>query len=208
MYIELLDILRCTVDHRQIPLVTAIIDRDGRFVVNAVMGCPVCRQEYPIENGVALFGSHGGSEAEHGETTDEADPELAVRVAAFLNPPDAAVVALIGEWAPTSAAVAEMTGTRVFAVNSPVPLEESERVGVLRAARRLPFAADSLRGIAIGEGGWSGRDVEAAAGALAAGGRMVLPVSIELPAGLDEVAHDDAIRVAEKRGPLVALHRR
>lgn len=207
MYIELLDTLRCVVDHPQIPLVTAITDRDGRFVVNAVMGCPTCRAEYAIENGVACF-RPPETNISLVEPVDDSDDDVAVRVAAFLDVSEGAVIGLIGTWATKSAEVAEVSGSRVFALNSLVALEESDRLGIIRTGRRLPFADGGLRGIAIGEPGWNTHDIEAAARALAPGGRMVLPVSVDLPSVLQEVAHDDALRVAEKRGPLVALRRR
>ncbi|HWG33818.1 MAG TPA: hypothetical protein VN650_06590, partial [Gemmatimonadaceae bacterium] len=55
MFIELLDGLRCTGDHPQIPLVAAILQRDDRLVVQGLLGCPTCRREYEIEGGAVWF---------------------------------------------------------------------------------------------------------------------------------------------------------
>ena len=206
MYIELLDNLRCVADHPQIPLVTAITDRDGRFVVTATMGCPTCKREYPIENGIACFTSP--KSAIHPPVASTATREEAIRLAAFLDVSEGGVIALVGACATQSVEVAALNGARIFAVNSPAVLDESDRVGLIRAGKRLPFAEGALRGIAIDEPDWNSGDVEVAAHALGPGGRVVLPLTVELPPVLQEIARDDAIRVAEKRGPLVALQRR
>ncbi len=206
MFIELLDFLRCTEDHPPIALVTAITRREGRFVVDAVMGCPSCRREYAIVDGVASF--VGAAVSKPVDAAFQREPEGAVRVAAFLAVSDGSTIALADDWAPYAAEVAEMVGARVFAINSPVSLDESERLGVLHTGHRLPFADAALGGVAIGSEGWTGGDLVRIVSRLASGGRLVAPAATALPPGMDEIARDDAVWIAEKRGPLVALYRR
>ena len=206
MFIEMLDGLRCVADHPQIPLVIAITERDDRFVVEGTMGCPFCRREYAIRRGVAWF----TSEPERGENEPllPTDEEGAIRAAAFLGVSDGVTVALVGAWAEHATSLAELVPLRAYAVNPRVAMGESERVGVLHSGSRLPFADATLSGVAIGDPAWTDVDIDAASRALLAGGRMVAPVTAQLPGDIMEIARDARLWVGEKRGPLVALHRR
>ncbi len=207
MFIELLDVLRCTSDHPQIPLVAAITQRDGRMVTEGVLGCPICYREYPIRDGAVWFGA-----PEHVEQTTAADegddPDGAMRAGAFLAASEGATVALVGEWARYAPELAALIALRVYAVNPRAATEESERVGNVYSDRTLPFADASLRGVAIDESGWSASDIESAARTLAPSGRIAAPASVNVPDGVEEIARDDRFWVGEKRGALVTLHRR
>jgi len=55
VFIELTEILRCPRDHPESYLVAAPIAMDGRRIVRGVIGCPECRAEFPIVDGVAYF---------------------------------------------------------------------------------------------------------------------------------------------------------
>lgn len=206
MFIELLDGLRCTSDHAQIPLVIAITKRDDRFVVEGTVGCPTCRREYPLHDGIAWFDSSRSAEASLSRTSD--DDEGVIRIGAFLAVSDGITIALVGDWARYALALAAMAGLRAFAVNPQNAIGESERVGVVYSDNRLPFTDGSLRGIAIDDSGWSPREMELAARALSSGGRMVAPASAQVPVDIEEIARDETVWVGEKRGALVTLRRR
>jgi hypothetical protein len=209
MFIELLDTLRCVADHPQIPLVTAISRREDRFVIDAISGCPTCRREYPIVSGSAWFRSIDDvRNADANAASGPYDPEAALRIAALLAVTDGISVALVGAWARYATELSGMLDLRVYAVNPRDALGESECVGVVHTNKRLPFADASMRGIAIGEAGWSEHELELAVRALAPGGRMLAPVSHALPHDIVQIAQDEHVWVGEKRGPLVALHRR
>lgn len=206
MFIELLDALRCVADHPRIPLVIAITKRDDRFVLEGTMGCPTCGREYPIRHGVAWFTSE--TARLENEPLFEPDDEAPVRAAAYLGASDGATVALVGTWAAYATAVAQLVPLRAYAVNPSVALQESERVGVLHSGGRLPFGEGTLSGVAIGDPAWSDSDVAMAVSALLSGGRMAAPVTARVPDDIIEIARDAHTWVGEKRGPLVALHRR
>jgi hypothetical protein len=206
MFIELLDGLRCVSDHPQIPLVAAILERDDRFVVQGIIGCPTCRREYEIKDGVAWFRDR--SDDNGAADSLPRDEEGAMRIGAFLAVADGATIALVGAWARYAVELAELVGLRAYAVNPREPIGESERVGALYSANRLPFTDGSLRGVAIDESGWSGEELKLAVRALAPGGRMVAPATLPVPAELEEIARDERWWIGEKRGPLVTLHRR
>ena len=207
MFIELLDGLRCVSEHPQIPLVTAITKRDDRFVIEGIVGCPTCRQEYPIRDGIAWFGSSSEVAVTQPNVLSD-DVDGAMRIGAFLLVSDGITIALVGEWARYSLELSAMVGLRAFAVNPQSAVGESERVGVVCSDNRLPFTDGSLRGLAIDESGWTERDIELAVRALSSGGRMVAPASLAVPGGVEEIARDEDVWVGEKRGPLVTLHRR
>ncbi len=207
MFIELLDGLRCVSDHPQIPLVAAIMQREDRFVVDGTLGCPTCRREYPILGGVAHFGD-GGTDSRVQPATAIRDEEGAMRVGAFLAAADGAMVALVGQWATYAMELTQLVGLRAYAVNPPTPVGESERVGALHSSNRLPFTDGSLRGVAIDDSGWSDEQLRLATRSLSPGGRLVAPAAMGVPVEMEEVARDERWWIGEKRGPLVALHRR
>lgn len=204
MFIELIDGLRCTADHRSICLVAAITKRDDRQVVEGTLGCPTCRREYAIRDGVAYFGERPAVRS----PSSALDPEGAMRIGAFLSVSEGITVALVGEWAQYASDLANLVGLRAFAINPGAAVAESERVGVLYSENRLPFKAGSLRGVAIDESGWTANDISLATRALSAGGRMVAPATSPVPDDIEEIARDESVWVGEKRGALVALHRR
>lgn len=205
MFIELLDGLRCVSEHPQIPLVAAIMQRDDRFVVGGTLGCPTCRREYPIIGGVAYFADEHASAPLDPVSGDD---DGAMRIGAFLAASDGVTVALVGEWARYAVELSELVGLRAYAINPRAPVGESERVGSLVSDNRLPFTNGSLRGVAIDESGWSDDELRLAAQALSPTGRIVAPAAAAVPADVQEIARDDRWWIGEKRGPLVALHRR
>lgn len=207
MFIELLDGLRCVGDHPQIPLVAAILERDDRFVLRGILGCPTCRREYQIEGGVAWFRDADDTVATS-STAVERDDEGAMRIGAFLNVSDGVTIALAGGWARYATELEQLAGLRAYALNPREPIGESERVGAVYSSNCLPFTDGSLRGVAIDEPGWSVDELGRAARALSAGGRMVAPAALPVPLEIEEIARDESWWIGEKRGPLVALHRR
>lgn len=206
MFIELIDGLRCTADHRSICLVAAITKRDDRQVIEGTLGCPTCRREYPIRDGVVWFGERPTGRA----TSSAPDADGAMRIGAFLAVSEGITVALVGDWAQYANELAELVGLRAFAINPPTQtvVAESERVGVIYSENRVPFKASSLRGVAIGDAGWSAGDISLATRVLSAGGRMVAPAILPVPDDIEEIARNESVWVGEKRGALVSLHRR
>lgn len=207
MFIELIDTLRCTSDHPETWLVAAIRERDERMVLEGTLGCPVCHRQYPITRGIAWYGRDpAATELPPSAPDAERDAEGAMRAAAFLAPPEGAMLALTGEWTAYAHGVAALVPVRIFAINPPGAVEESEQVAVVETAEGLPFAALSLRGVALGEGA-TPRDLDSAVRVLKDGRRLVAPVSLAVPEEIQELARDERYWVGEKRGALVVLRR-
>ena len=57
MHIELAQVLRCPVAHEETYLVLATGAMKDRCIVYGTLGCPACQSEYPVVDGVAMFGA-------------------------------------------------------------------------------------------------------------------------------------------------------
>ena len=211
MFIELVDLLRCPRDHEDSWLVAAIHERAGRDIVKGVLGCPVCMAEYPIENGVGIFGEGIPTSAVHARGTyDESDDDAAMRCAALLDlfDPGGAVI-LGGVWGRVARALLDISRTAILLVAPPPGiLAPGDTISSIQVGERLPVAAGSMRGIALDERTSAPSLVASAARALKAGGRMVVPVAAALPPGVVERARDDLYQVGEAEaaaGTLVSL---
>ena len=198
MFLELIDILRCTAPHEEIPLVAAILTRNDRDVLTGILGCPTCGAEYPVENGIAIFGDSSPPRATPPGPYAEPDDELAVRCAAMLNlfdPGGTAVLA--GSWARSAAALHEMTGVSLLLIGPPPEVRLGGGIAGIRIGASLPLPRGSVRGVALDDGSTPAVLIESAARALKAGGRLIAPTGVTVPAGIIERARDDRHWVGE-----------
>lgn len=203
MYLELVDVLRCTADHEESPLVAAITRRDDRDIVDGVLGCAVCHAEYPIERGIAVFGDGTGAGAGAAGAPDrDAEPPeaLAMRCAAMLGLHEpGGIVVLGGTWGGAARELAEMTRVLAMLIEPPPEVPLANGIGAIRTGGSLPLAAVSVRGIALDERTATPSLVASAVPALGAHGRLVAPVAVPMPPGVVELARDDRYWVAEAR---------
>jgi hypothetical protein len=209
MFIEMLDLLRCTNAHEDTWLVASLKAVSNRFVLDATLGCPVCHAQYVIRKGIADF-HHGGDSApmlaqrSHIAGTNE---ELALRIGAFLNVTEpGATVVLGGSWADAAQELSVMTETRVLTLNATKGIEESETVGLLRVNREIPLAPGSVLGVALDDS-FPLQTFSAAAKVVRPGGRVVGPASIAVPSEVAVLARDTSYWVAEKPAEMVSLQR-
>jgi len=150
VFIELTEILKCPRDHQESYLVATPITMDGRRIVRGVLGCPACRAEFPIVDGVAYFGVPGGRPAGAapvpGPTYDVAG------LAAFLNlDGPGGYAALVGRAARLGAEIAAATpGVHFVAVNPPDGIVPAAMLSVLASPRGLPIKSAQLRAVILG----------------------------------------------------------
>ncbi len=209
MFIELLDLLRCTNTHEDTWLVAAFKNVSNRFVLEATLGCPTCSAQYPIKNGVADFGggAASASRAAGRTATSQQREELATRAGAFLNATEpGATVILGGTWAEAAQELSVIGETRVLALNAPAGVEDSETVGLIRVRSRIPVAPGSMLGVALDDS-FPSESIASAVRAVRAGGRIVGPTSIEPPKELAVLARDADYWVAETAPAVVKLSR-
>ena len=205
MYLELIDALRCPVPHEESPLIAAISRRADRDIVSGALGCPVCRAEYAIQNGVAIFAEEAVPTSARSAGPEESAEETALRCAAMLDLHDpGGIVLLAGAWGLGAAALLEMTRVLVLLVDPPQGLQLGNGLAALRIGDALPLARGAVRGIALDDARSTPALLASAGRALKSGGRLVASARAALPTGLVERARDDRCWVADAAGPASA----
>ena len=204
MFIELVELLRCTRAHEESWLVASIDELRDRSIIAGRLGCPVCSAEYPVVRGVADFSD--GSPPTPGVDAEESDDEIGMRAGAFLALGSSAGVALLGgSWSAGAASLAAALEIRIIAANAD-GITESPGVGLVRMSGVIPLGAASCAGIALDDS-FSQSAVASAVRALRPGGRLVISGAVELPAELTLVARDESWTVAEKVPELTTLRK-
>lgn len=182
MHLDLLDVLRCPAAHAPSALVAAVRTVAGRDLHEGVLGCPVCRAEFPVRDGVLHLGPPGATADPRGD---------AERLAALLGVDDAPGVFVVeGAWGVAAAALAPPAARLVVLDGgAAAPLDAIVGVGAT-----LPFGDATIRGVAL-DGPARGED---AFRTLRPGGRLIAPAATPVPAGAAELARDEADWVAER----------
>lgn len=209
MYVELIDALRCPRPHADTWLVAAAAETRDRCVVRGTLGCPVCRAEFPVTEGVAAFDQAPGPAREPLGTSAAGaaagSDDEAVRLAALLGlTSPGGIVAVGGAWGAVVDALLQVADVRVLVVEPLHAHVPREPVGALRGAW-LPVAAASLRGVALDHATAAPERLAAAVIALRPGGRLVAPAGTPVPSGARELARDERHWVAERAAPAGAV---
>ena len=204
MFIELIDLLRCPVEHEESWLVAAFTKMEGRFVLEGKLGCPVCLAGYPITGGIANLSESDSMVPRHREETGDSDDALRYAAMLGLTRPGS-LVAMEGDAALHAEALAALTECRVVAINPPGHRGEHERVGVVLSTEKIPLAQESVDGVVLSDA--TDSRIAAAARVTRPGGRIVAPSAARFDARFRELARDDRHVVAELVGQLVTLSR-
>ena len=143
MVIELTDILRCPEPHEEQFVVLVPDSMSGRSVRAGRLGCPVCRREYPIEDGITDFG--GGTSGPAWETEIQADA-----LAAFLGlTGPGGYVAIAGGSSILGLRLVEaIPAVHVVVINPSAGSTEVPQLSLLRAGS-IPVKSRALRGVAL-----------------------------------------------------------
>ena len=205
----MIDLLRCVNPHEETWLVASFSEVTNRMVMEGTLGCPSCSAEYEIKKGVVDF-TCGRNLAERDDDRARVNhrrEELGTRAGAYLDATEpGATIVLGGLWAYAAEELAQMADSRVIAVNPPREVKESERVGLVRIAERIPLAASSVHGVALDA--WFRRaSVGEAVRVTKAAGRIVGPTSFAAPDDVVVLAHDDSYWVAQKMPEMIPLKR-
>jgi uncharacterized protein YbaR (Trm112 family) len=180
LFIELTEILRCPRDHPESYLVAAPMAMDGRRIVRGAVGCPECRAEYPIVDGVVHFGV---VEARPAPPSPAYDAEGLAALLYLGGPGGYAVLAgAAARLAP--ALVAAVPGVHFVAVNAPPGVASGPMLSLLLSPGRLPFRTASVRGVALGAGHAAEPWLSEAARILLPGLRLVVEDERAEPAGV------------------------
>ena len=193
MFVELIDQLRCPRPHEESWLVASAARTNSRSIVAGVLGCPVCRAEYPISNGIAHFGQPPRPTAVL--PPDEAE---ALRLAALLDLTDSrGYVVLVGELGAHARLMQRFSDVQVLLINPPSGLELGAGVSALTTSGVLPLATGSARAVALGDAA-TVDELLSAVDAVRPGGRLVAPITLDVADGVAEIARDERRWVGER----------
>jgi uncharacterized protein YbaR (Trm112 family) len=198
MHIELTEMLRCPESHREDVLVLSTGEMLGRMVRFGIVGCPVCRKEYPISKGVVDFGATEPSS----KSPPPSGGPSAVDLQALLElSGPGGFVTLVGDAARHAVGLAGlMAGIHFIGINAPPDMDELPVLSLLRTKTVIPLRQSIARGVVVG------RDV-ATSPWLVEAHRILLPgrrfVALndtpELPIGLEKLAVRKGLWVGEKK---------
>ena len=201
MHIELTELLRCPEPHREEFLVLSTGEVRQRMVRNGILGCPVCRREYPILRGVVDFTGNVQRETENPTHVSRFPfPEApALQALLELSGPGGYVV-LAGAAARHAAALGElMAGVHFVGVNAPQDLQELPVLSLLVADENIPLRSNVVRGVVVGADVATSPWLVEAHRVLLRGRRFVVEKEeLDLPIGLTKLASENGVWVGEK----------
>ena len=213
MFIELVDVLRCTGAHEETWLVASADRMDGRHIVEGSLGCPICRARFPIRDGAADFRGVAAAPSAGRDLPDEAPPDHgdpateALRLAALLDLREPAQRALLaGAWAHHADDLLALVPAELLLLDPGPLLRGGAGRSVLHVGvQPLPLAAGAMHAAALDAP--ISRDPARAASvvrAVRARGRVVGPVGAPVPEGVRELTRDARHWVAEREAPASA----
>jgi hypothetical protein len=198
MHIDLIQSLRCVAAHEDTWLVAAIEKMAGRHVVEGVLGCPVCRAEYPVLDAIVYLGADRYATLNLPEPREIAEEEL-VRAAALLGLEEPGrTVVLAGHWADHAPQLIDFTRVHVLALNPRVNLPQDESISVAFARDVFPLLPGSVHAVAFDVDSEVAFGSHAAVHSLRPGGRLVLPAHLPTPNEIQELARDQRELVGER----------
>jgi uncharacterized protein YbaR (Trm112 family) len=197
VFIEMLDLLRCTAAHEETWLVASFAKMQDRFVIEGKLGCPVCTATYDIAGGIPEFGRSMPEDA--GAPFGDDDVFRYAAMLGMVKPGGTAVIE--GSAAALASTIASVTDSRILCPNPAAGVEESERVGLIASGDRIPLATASVDAIALSDP----RFIAEAARILKPGGRLVAPSTVGIGESFTELARDSTHAVAEKSPDVVQL---
>jgi hypothetical protein len=191
VFVPLVDSLRCPNPHDETWLVASIEEADERDIKRGLLGCPSCYAEYPVVDGIVVFGCDVTRPAFVSPSEKEA-----TRLAAALDLTDARMTAVfVGAWGAHAPLVRAMSPAHLLLLNPPQGVVSGDGVSII-VAEGSPIAAGSMDAVAIDDTA-SDAVVAKLRAALRGGRRMLGPVSRPVPPFLTELARDDEVWVAQ-----------
>ncbi|UCC83396.1 MAG: hypothetical protein JSW46_00250 [Gemmatimonadota bacterium] len=211
MFFELTDLLTCPRCGPGFGLVLLVHEVEERRVTSGWLGCPNCRNDFPVENGVADLRRE--PEVSGAPRPAYEDEELSLKIVALSGLTDGRDYLLLDErLAHAAAAVVELAPELEVIVVRTTPDDSAEQHGISRVLSDTPFPMVEyrLQGVAIAPGG-NRELVAAAARYVSTGGRLVMfdATDVDLEeverAGLAVVAAEGGTVVAERKSDPVVV---
>ena len=206
MHIELTEMLRCPESHREDVMVLSTGEMVGRMVRFGILGCPVCRKEYLITNGIVDFAGPGTGEEGSGPPRPPSpvpllasDPQALQALLELSGP--GGFVTLLGDAARHAVGLANvMAGIHFIGINAPPDVQELPVLSLLRTKTVIPLRQSIARGVVVGRDLATSPWLVEAHRILLRGRRFVaLHETPELPIGLEKLAVAKGLWVGEKK---------
>src|SRR5207302_9879652 len=144
--------LRCPESHGEAFLVMSTGEMLGRMVRSGILGCPICRREFPIVKGIVDFSGSGPSaDATHpaSRIPHLVDPET-LQALLDLSGPGGYIV-LVGAAARHAVGLAGlMGGVHFIGINAPADVEELPILSLLVCPSMIPLRQTIARGAVVG----------------------------------------------------------
>jgi len=206
MHLLLTDRLSCPRCGPEFGLILLAERMDDRRVVDGVLGCPNCRDGFPVRGGFGDLRAPPRGELARGRAGDPGaqDPAVTDRLAALLGVAQGpGTLLLVGSSARHAAGVAErVEGVEVVALDADMARwPETPKVSRMASRPGIPLFSRTLRGVAV--------DGELGEGWLVEAARVVAPLSrlvvLDAREGSEAVLVAAGLRVlAKEAGTVVA----
>jgi uncharacterized protein YbaR (Trm112 family) len=198
VFIELVEYLRCPATHDETYLVLVLEEIIGRDVRRGSVGCPVCRAEYPVVDGIAEFGGDEWCDAATDPGDPLPDPEVVHALLGLASP--GGYVVLVGSATRLARQLGELLGGVHFVgVNPPPDVEASPLLSPLRATRLIPLRTSSVRGVVVGAEHARSPWLEQGMRVLLNRQRLVVLREVDEVPGTERLAASQGLWVGEKR---------
>ena len=210
MHIELTEMLRCPEPHGEAFLVMSTGQMLGRMVRSGILGCPICRREFPIVKGIVNFSGTG--KGERGKVDDEGatiplspfpfpavDPQT-LQALLDLSGPGGYVV-LVGAATRHAVGLAGlMGGIHFIGIDAPADVEELPVLSLLVCPGMIPLRQTVARGVVVGSDRLGPDWLAEARRVVLPGRRVVIEgEDVPVPIGLTRLAAGDGLVVGERR---------
>ena len=217
MHLLLTDRLTCPRCGPEFGLVLRADDIEDRRVLQGFLGCPNCREKYPVARGVAdlrppprrpmTASDPDAGDAQRGLGPDPTpDPAETVRLAALLGVTEGPGTVLVAGKAAAHAGslAALLSGVEVVALDvGPTP-EVTPGVSRLLSDGRIPFYSGTLRAVAL-SGACAEALIDEAVRAVSRAGRVVLIDAFE--GGVDRLRGQQLEILVDEEGTVVGQRR-
>ncbi|MEX2180935.1 MAG: hypothetical protein WD771_02755 [Gemmatimonadaceae bacterium] len=195
MRLELAERLRCPAAHTATALVVVATRLADRELVEASVGCPVCRLEARVQDGDVVFPDAPRNGAPHRAMDDAAAGDRLIALLGLAEPGGA--VLLTGRYIALAAALAEAVNVAVMCLGAPPPTRAAGVSAVHAPVGSVPFTDGTFRAAAL-DAGVDASTVREAVRTVSAAGRVVGALPLERPPGVSELARDGREWVGER----------
>lgn len=195
MFIELTEYLRCPESHAETYCVLVPETIVERRVTRGSIGCPTCRREYPIVEGIVEFGF--ADVVDYPAADSLPDPQVVQALLGLGSP--GGFVALIGSAASGAPQLTRLLdGVHFVGVNPPPDVEASRFLSPLRSARGIPLKTGVARGVVVGADHARPPWLEDGVRVLLRGQRIVVLRELGELNGVERLAVGDGLWVGSK----------